>query len=78
MRTPAFSSGQIGAALSLASVVQGGFVALLIVTQGAKGFVPRPEPPPREISIAVDRGALTPEAAAELRSTLAEPLATPA
>ena len=53
MRTPAFSSGQIGAALSFASVVQGGFVALLIVTQGAKGFVPRPEPPPREISIAV-------------------------
>ena len=32
----------------------------------------------REIAIAVERGALTPEAAAELRSTLAEPLATPA
>ncbi len=32
----------------------------------------------REIAIAVDRGALTPEAAADLRITLAEPLATPA
>lgn len=53
MRTPAFSSGQIGVALSLASLVQGGFVALLVVTQTAKGFVPRPEPPPREIAIAV-------------------------
>jgi hypothetical protein len=31
----------------------------------------------REIEIALGRRALTPEAAAELRSTLAEPLATP-
>jgi outer membrane biosynthesis protein TonB len=53
VRSPAFSSGQVGLAVSLASLVQGGFVALLIVTQTAKGFVPRPEPPPREISIAV-------------------------
>jgi outer membrane biosynthesis protein TonB len=53
VRTPAFSSGQIGAAVSLASLVQGGFVALLIVTQGVKGFVPKAEPPPREIAIAV-------------------------
>ena len=32
----------------------------------------------REIAIAFERGALTPEAAADLRLTLAEPLATPA
>jgi predicted short-subunit dehydrogenase-like oxidoreductase (DUF2520 family) len=32
----------------------------------------------REIAIAVERRALTPEAAADLRATLAEPLATPA
>ena len=51
MRAAAFSSAQIATALSLAALVQGGFVALLIVTQSAKSFVPRAEP--REISIAV-------------------------
>ena len=39
--------------MSLAAVVQAGFVALLIATNASKGFVPRPEPPPREMSIAV-------------------------
>jgi len=53
VRTPAFSSAQIGVALSLASLVQGAFVTMLIVTQAAKGFVPRAEPPLREIAIAV-------------------------
>jgi predicted short-subunit dehydrogenase-like oxidoreductase (DUF2520 family) len=32
----------------------------------------------REIAIALERRALTPEAASDLRSTLADPLATPA
>jgi hypothetical protein len=53
VRGAAFSSGQIGAAVSLAALVQAGLVTLLILTQAAKGFVPRPEPPPREMSIAV-------------------------
>jgi hypothetical protein len=53
VRGSAFSSGQIGAALSLAALVQAGLVTLLILTQSAKGFVPRPEPPSREMSIAV-------------------------
>ena len=64
------------------------------MTRGDGGHGPRtwpPSPPTRratiavyralaerEIAIAVDRGALTPEAAADLRIALAEPLATPA
>jgi outer membrane biosynthesis protein TonB len=39
--------------VSLAALVQAGFITLLVLTQSAKGFVPRPEPPPREMSIAV-------------------------
>jgi outer membrane biosynthesis protein TonB len=53
VRAPAFSTGQIGVAVALASLIQGGLVVLLIVTRAAGGFVPRPEPPPRTMSIAV-------------------------
>lgn len=49
-----FSAGQLGTAATLALVVQGSFIALLVVTQAAKGFVPRAEPPPREMKIAVN------------------------
>jgi len=53
VRAPTFSSGQIGAALALAGLVQAALVTLLLVTRAAGGFVPRPEPPPREIAIAI-------------------------
>jgi hypothetical protein len=53
VRARAFSAGQIGAAVALASLMQAGLVVLLIVTRAAGGFVPRPEPPPKEMSIAV-------------------------
>jgi hypothetical protein len=43
----------VGAAVSLAVLVQAGLVTLLLLSQTAAGFIPRPEPPPREMSIAV-------------------------
>jgi hypothetical protein len=51
VKVSAFSSGQVGAAVSLAALVQAGFITLLVLGQTAKGFVPRPEP--REMAIAV-------------------------
>jgi outer membrane biosynthesis protein TonB len=53
VRVPAFSAGQIGAAIALASLMQAGLVVLLIVTRAAGGFTPHREPPPREMAIAV-------------------------
>lgn len=53
MRGQAFSAGQIGAAAALATAIQGSLVVLLIVSGAAGGFTPKPEPPPRTMSIAV-------------------------
>lgn len=53
MRTRAFSSGQVWAATSLAALVQGVLVVLMLLAHNAVGSMPRPEPPPREMSIAV-------------------------
>lgn len=53
MRAPAFSAGQIGTAAALATLIQVALVVLLVVTRAASGAAPRPEPPPRTISIAV-------------------------
>ena len=53
MRARAFSSGQVLGAVALASLVQGAFVVLMVMAHGAGAFVPRPEPPLREMAIAV-------------------------
>jgi hypothetical protein len=37
----------------VAALIQGGIVVLLLLAHSAGGFVPRPEPPPREMVIAV-------------------------
>jgi hypothetical protein len=42
----------LGAA-ALAALVEGGLAAVMLLASSAKGFVPRPEPAPREMSIAV-------------------------
>lgn len=52
MRAPAFSKGQIGAAIALASLTQAGLVVLAIVTRAAGGFTPHREP--REMAIAIN------------------------
>jgi hypothetical protein len=53
VRAEAFSAGQIGAAAALATLIQGALVVLLIISGAAGGFTPKPEPPPRAMSIAV-------------------------
>jgi outer membrane biosynthesis protein TonB len=53
VRGSAFTAGQIGAAVTFAGLVQGALVVLLIISGAAGGFVPRPEPPPRAMAIAV-------------------------
>lgn len=53
MRAEAFSAGQIGAAAALATLIQSALVVLLIISGAAAGFTPKPEPPPRVMSIAV-------------------------
>ena len=53
MRAAAFSAGQIWAAAALAVLIQGALVVLLVVSGAAGGFTPRPEPPPRTMTIAV-------------------------
>jgi hypothetical protein len=53
VRAEAFSAGQIGAAAALATVIQAALVVLLIISGAAGGFTPKPEPPPRTMSIAV-------------------------
>lgn len=53
MRGEAFSAGQIGAAAALATVIQGSLVVLLVISGAAGAFTPKPEPPPRVMSIAV-------------------------
>jgi hypothetical protein len=53
VRAEAFSAGQIGAAAALATLIQGALVVLLIISGAAGAFTPKPEPPPRSMSIAV-------------------------
>lgn len=53
MRGQAFTTGQVWLAVALAASVEGAIVALLAISHSAKGFVPRPEPAPREMTIAV-------------------------
>ncbi len=53
MRGRAFSPGEIAGSVTIAALIQGGIVVLLLLAHTAGGFVPRPEPPPREMSIAV-------------------------
>jgi len=53
VRAAAFSTGQVWAAVALAGGMQALFVTLLVLTQGVKGFVPKAEPPPRAMAIAV-------------------------
>lgn len=53
MRGAAFSAGQIGAAAALAVLIQGALVALLVASGAAGAFTPKPEPPPRTMTIAV-------------------------
>jgi hypothetical protein len=53
VRGRAFSPGEIAWSVSIATLIQGGIVVLLLLAHSAGGFVPRPEPPPREMAIAV-------------------------
>jgi len=53
VRAAAFSAGQIGAAAGLAFSIQAALVVLLIISGAANGVAPKPEPPPRTMSIAV-------------------------
>jgi hypothetical protein len=53
VRAEAFSAGQIGAAAALATAIQAALVVLLIISGATAGFTPKPEPPPRVMSIAV-------------------------
>ena len=53
MRGRAFSPGEIAGAVSIATLIQAGLVALLLLAHAAGGFVPRPEPPKVEMTIAV-------------------------
>jgi hypothetical protein len=53
VRGRAFSPGEIAWSVSIATLIQGGIVVLLLLAHAAGGFVPRPEPPLREMVIAV-------------------------
>jgi hypothetical protein len=48
-----FSPGQVWGAITLAGLVQAALVLIMVMAHGAGAFVPRPDPPVREMAIAV-------------------------